>query len=166
MIAGRAVATNAIRKVVARGEPMTVVRTRKMTIRTTTEAGRLEPASSKLRGMLKNSMNSVPSWTARSLSIKSQKDPIAAVPTAPAWLQRAGLGADVMGTGAKPWGRGRRALMLTTLLSHESACASIGELTQRERCITSGHSRVAHDHATWSRKPSKLEEEGPWIRAP
>jgi general secretion pathway protein A len=42
----------------------------------------------------------------------------AAVPTAPAWLQRAGLGVDVMGTGGQQRGageRGRRALMLPTL---------------------------------------------------
>jgi hypothetical protein len=46
MIAGRAVAINAIRNVVARGEPTTVVRTSKMTIRMITEGGRLADKSS------------------------------------------------------------------------------------------------------------------------
>ena len=42
-----------------------------------------------------------------------------AVPTAPAWLQRAGLGADVIGTGATQRGsEGGGRLMLTPLFGH------------------------------------------------
>src|SRR5712692_7365760 len=49
----------------------------------------------------------------------------AAVPTAPAWLQRVGLGADVIGTGATQRGsEGGGCLMLTTLpqVEYSAAC--------------------------------------------
>jgi hypothetical protein len=59
-----------------------------------------------------------------------------AVPTAPAWLQRAGLGADVMGTGATQRGSedGGR-LMLTTL------------------CVTRRVSRHFTSRRDWNRAP-------------
>src|SRR5947209_2838866 len=83
----------------------------------------------------------------RARTVPLQKKPRLAVPPAPAWLQRAGLGADVIGTGATQRGsEGGGCLMLTTLLR------AVGEHWYDVSVV--GRQHCTHDRGSLRASPS------------